>query len=127
MLRRKIGTAIFSSLLFSLIFSTIGGFEGDVFYNLYYTNLLFVITYGVIASLLSDWISRQLSTKGYAREIISFFFHCFFGIVFLVFSLVSAISFFIVDRLLAKVKFGWLACIIALVSVVLVFIILINR
>ena len=127
MLRRKIVTAILSSFLVALIFSINGGFEGDLFYTLYYLNFMIVITYGVVTSFFSDWISRQLSKKTTTREMISFFFHCGFGTVFQVLSLVSAISFFIVDRLLKKVKIGWLSVVIALLMVFVVFVILINR
>ena len=125
-LKRKILTAFLSSLLFALIFSTFGGFDGNAFYNLYYLNLMMVITYGIITSVFSDWLSRKLAKRTYMREITSFLFHCFFGSILLVLSLVSAITFFIVDRLLRKVKIGWLSVIIALLVVVLVFIILIN-
>ncbi len=101
-LKIKILTAILSSLLFALIFSTFGGFEGDAFFNLYYLNLMMVITYGVITSIFSDWLSRKLAKSAYTREMTSFLFHCFFGSILLVLSLVSAISFYIVDRLLKK-------------------------
>ncbi|MGM9932713.1 MULTISPECIES: hypothetical protein [Bacillaceae] len=47
--------------------------------------------------------------------------------LFLFPGLVSAILFFIVDRLLKKVKIGWLTVIIASLMVVLVFVILINK
>ena len=127
MLRRKIVTATLSSLLFALIFSLFGGFEGDGFYILYYLNFMFAITYGVITSFISDWISRQLSEKNNIREIISFLFHCGSGVVFLIFGLCSAVIFFIVDRLLKKVKIGWLSVVIVLLMVVIAFIILINR
>ena len=126
-LKRKLLTAIFSSLLFALIFSTFGGFEGGAFLNLYYLNLMLVITYGVITSIFSDWLSVKLVNSRYTREIVSFLFHCFFGCILLVLSLISAILFFIVDRLLSKVKIGWLSVIIALLIVVFAFIILINR
>ncbi|WOD64832.1 hypothetical protein NQZ71_23185 (plasmid) [Niallia taxi] len=126
-LKRKILSAILSSLLFALIFSTFGGIEGDAFFNLYYLNLIMVTTYGVITSIFSDWLSRKLAKRTYTREITSFLFHCFFGCIFLVLSLVSSIFFFIVDRLLGKVKIGWLFVVIVLLVVVLVFITLINR
>ncbi|MBF6633813.1 MAG: hypothetical protein ITG06_07010, partial [Planococcus sp. (in: Bacteria)] len=61
------------------------------------------------------------------REIISLVFHCLFGSILLVMSLVSAISFFTVDRLLTRVKIGWATVIIALAAVVLVFVILLNK
>jgi len=124
-LRRKILAAILSSLLFALI-SMIDGFDWNAFFIVYYLNLMFVLTYGVITSLFSDWISRKISKRGYIREITSFLFHCLFGTIFFVISLISAIFFFIIDRLLVKVKIGWLSVIIALVIVVLVFIIMIN-
>ncbi|MFE8696065.1 hypothetical protein ACFYKT_06835 [Cytobacillus sp. FJAT-53684] len=114
-------------MLFALIFSVFGGFEGDGFYNLYYINIMIVITYGVIASLISDWISNKIVKKAYAREITSFLLHCISGAILLVLGLFSAILFFIVDRLLEKVKISWLSVIIAIFIVVLVFIILINR
>jgi len=118
-------------LLFALIFSLPGGFEEDrylnLYLNLYYLNLMVVITYGVIASFFSDWLSRKISQRTYTREITSFLIHCCCGAVLLVSGLGSAILFFIIDRLLGKVKIGWLAVIIALLIVVLVFIIMINR
>ncbi|MFJ7829548.1 hypothetical protein ACIQXU_04960 [Peribacillus sp. NPDC097284] len=120
-------TAFLSSLLFALVLSSLGGFDLNAFMNLYYLNLMIVIIYGVITSFFSDWLSRQISKKAYTREIFSFLFHCLFGFVLQILSLVSAISFFIVDRLLAKVKIGWLSVIIAFVIVVLVFILMMNR
>ncbi len=129
-LKRKILTAILSSLLFALIFSLLGSFEVNrffnLYFNLYYLNLLFVITYGVIASCFSDWISRKIAKGSYSCEIISFLLHCGFGAVLQAFGLGSAISFFMIDRLLSRVKIGWLSVIIALSIVVLAFIILIN-
>ena len=62
-LKRKILTAILSSLLFALIFSAFGGFEVNGFFNLYYLNFMIVITYGVIASFFSDWISRKIVNR----------------------------------------------------------------
>ena len=54
-LKRKILTAILSSLLFALVFLVLGGFEVNRFFNLYlnlyFLNFMFVITYGVIASI----------------------------------------------------------------------------
>ena len=130
-LKRKILTAILSSLLFALIFSVLGGFEVNRFFNLYlnlyYLNFMFVITYGVIASFFSDWLSRKISKRAYTREITSFLIHCCCGAVLQVSGLGSAILFFIIDRLLGRVRIGWLSVIIALLIVVLVFIIMINR
>ena len=131
MLKRKILSAILSSLFFALFFSVLGGFDGNRFFNLYlnlyYLNFMFVITYGVIASFFSDWLSRKISNGAYTSEIISFLLHCACGAVLQVFGLGSAILFFIIDRLLARVKIGWLSVIIALFIVILVFIIMINR
>lgn len=127
-LKRKIVTAVVSSLLFAFIFSVYGGFEFSVngFGNMYYLNFMFAISYGLIASFFSDWISRKLSKKTMTREIISLVFHCLFGSILLVMSLVSAISFFTVDRLLKRVNIGWTAVIISLAAAVLVFVILLN-
>lgn len=128
-LKRKIVTALVSSLLFAFIFSVAGGFDFSVngFANMYYLNFMFAISYGLAASLFSDWISRKISKKTVTREIISLVFHCLFGSILLVMSLVSAISFFTVDRLLTRVKIGWATVIIALAAVVLVFVILLNK
>lgn len=128
-LKRKIVTAVVSSLLFAFIFSVSGGFDFSIngFANMYYLNFMFAISYGLVASLFSDWISRKISKKTVRREIISLVFHCLFGSILLVMSLVSAITFFTVDRLLAKVKIGWATVSIALAAVVLVFVILLNK
>ena len=96
------------------------------FFNIYYLNFMIVVTYGVIASFLSDWLSKNLFKRAYSREIASFLFHCCCGSVLLVLGLGSAIVFFIIDRLLEKVEIGWLSVIIAFLIVVLVFIIMIN-
>jgi hypothetical protein len=129
-LKRKILTAILSSMLFALIFSVIGGFEVNrffnLYFNLYYLNFIIVITYGVLASFFSDWLSRKIAKGAYTCEIISFLLHCGCGAVLQVFGLGSAILFFIFDRLLGRVRIGRLSVIIALSIVVLVFIILIN-
>ncbi|MBD3107935.1 hypothetical protein IEO70_06110 [Bacillus sp. AGMB 02131] len=132
-LRRKLLTAIISSLLFALFFTilalfftTPARFDGDLFFTLYYLNLMIVITFGVLVSLFSDFLSKEMSKKTYTREIISFIFHCAGGAPLKALGLVSAILFFIVDRILKKVKVGWLSVIIALFIVVLVFIIMIQ-
>lgn len=129
-LKRKILTAILSSLLFALMFSLFDGFEMDgffnLYFNLYYLNLMIVITYGVVASFFSDWISGKMAKRTYAREMISFLFHCGCGAALQVFGLSSAVLFFMIDRLLKKVKIGWLSVIIALSIVVLVFVFSIN-
>lgn len=129
-LKRKILTAILSSFFFALIFSVVGGFEANrffnLYFNLYYLNFIIVITYGVLASFFSDWLSRKIAKGVYTSEIISFLLHCGCGAVLLVFGLGSAILFFIVDRLLGRVKIGWLSVFIALLIVVLVFVFLIN-
>lgn len=125
-IKRKILTAIISSLVVSLIFMVPGGFNLNGFANLYYLNLSIVVSYGVIVSILSDWLSKKMFTATKSREITSFLFHCFFGTIFLVLSLVSAISFFIVDRLLTKVKTKWWHVILAVLLVVLVYFILIT-
>ncbi|WP_218830678.1 hypothetical protein, partial [Terribacillus saccharophilus] len=67
------------------------------------------------------------SKKAYTREITAFLIHCCCGAVLLVFGLGSAILFFIIDRLLGRVKIGWMSVIIALLIVVLVFIYMIIR
>ncbi|WP_453995986.1 hypothetical protein [Bacillus nitroreducens] len=125
-IKRKILTAIISSLVVSLIFMVPGGFNLNGFANLYYLNLSIVVSYGVIVSILSDWLSKKMFTATKSRESTSFLFHCFFGTIFLVLSLVSAISFFIVDRLLIKVKTKWWHVILAVLLVVLVYFILIT-
>ncbi|MEK5442427.1 hypothetical protein [Fredinandcohnia sp. FSL W7-1320] len=125
-LKRKILTAIISSLIVALIFMVPGGFNLNGFAGLYYLNLMIVITYGVITSIISDWMSKKMFTSTYSREICSFLFHCFFGLVFLVLSLVSAISFYIVDRLLTRVEIKWWTVILALFIVLLLFFIGIN-
>lgn len=128
-LKRKLITAVLSSLIFALIFSLNAGleFEGDGFANLYFLNLMFAITYGVITSLFSDWLSRKIFKRTIAYEIASLMFHCVFGSILLVMSLVSAISFFLTDRLLATMKISWLSVFAALAAVVLVFIFMINK
>ncbi|WP_195891923.1 hypothetical protein [Neobacillus dielmonensis] len=125
--RRKILAAILSSLLFAVIFSVPGGFEMNSFANLYYLNLMFVVSYGVITSLISDWVSKKTFQSTYSREICSFLLHCLFGSVFLILSLASAISFFIIDRLLTKVKVKWWTVCLALFLVIFLFFKAINR
>ena len=125
-LQRKILAAILSCLLYALITVFIWGFSKNLFLNTYFINFIFVITYGIMTSFISDWLSRRISKKMYVREISSFAFHCFFGMIFIFLSLGPAIVFFIVDRLLIKAKIGWLSVIIALLIVVLLFIISIT-
>lgn len=118
-------------MLFAIIFSIIGsfedgGFEWNLFYNLYYLNILFAVTYGVITSFVSDFVSKEVFKKDVSREISSFIMHCGFGLAIFVIGAASAVLFFIVDRLLRKIKVGWLSVSIALLIVVVSFIILIN-
>ncbi|WP_176400105.1 hypothetical protein [Ureibacillus sinduriensis] len=122
-IKRKILTAILSSLLFAMIFS-LPDFEWNGFLNLYYLNVMLVLTYGVAASIFSDWISNKvLPELTYGREIISFVLHCFFGLVFFVFSLVSAITFYVTDRVLRKIEIKWWAVILSFLIVLVIFII----
>ncbi|MCH1627456.1 hypothetical protein MJG50_19140 [Fredinandcohnia sp. SECRCQ15] len=88
--------------------------------------MIIVITYGVLASFFSDWLSRKLAKRAYTSEVTSFILHCGCGAILQVFGLGSAILFFIIDRFLGRVKIGWLTVIIALSTVALVYIILIN-
>ena len=94
--------------------------------TLFYLNFMFAITYGVITSSVSDLVSKEIFKKKYTREIAAFVFHCGFGLAFTVLGLFSAITFFIIDRILVKVKIEWLAVIMALITVVLVFLIMMN-
>ena len=127
MLKRKILTAMVASLIFALIFM-MDDFSVNGFLNLFYLNLMIAITYGVSTSVFSDWLSKKMTERTYAREIISFLFHCFFGLILFVLGFISAIIFFIVDRLFikAKVKIGWTPVVIAFIMVVLAFFLLIN-
>lgn len=125
-IRRKILATIISSLLFASIFSVPGDIDMNAFANFYYLNLLFVVSYGVMTSIFSDWLSKKVFTSPYSQEISSFLLHCLFGLVFTVLSLVSAVSFFITDRLLTKINIKWWTVILALFMVVLTFFILIN-
>jgi hypothetical protein len=122
-LQRKLLTAILTSMLFAVIFSLPDGFEVNLFLNLYYLDLMFAITYGVIVSFASDWLCGKFISSTYAREIVSFLLHCLFGSVLLVFSLVTAVIFFILDRLLKKAEISWWIVIIALIINGFVFII----
>ena len=71
MLKRKILTAMVASLIFALIFM-MDSFSMNGFLNLFYLNLMIVITYGVSTSVFSDWLSKKMTERTYAREIISF-------------------------------------------------------
>jgi len=84
---------------------------------------MLAVTYGVITSFISDWLSKKLFTSTRSREIAALVLHCLFGLVFRELSLVTAILFFIIDRLLKKVQIKWWTLIIALLIVVVVFII----
>ena len=128
MVKRKLLTAMVASFIFALLFM-MDGFSVNGFLNLFYINIMIASTYGVSTSVFSDWLSNKITDRTYAREIISFIFHCFFGLIFFVFGFLSAILFFIVDRLFikAKVEIGWMPVIIAFIMVVLAFFLLINR
>lgn len=126
LLKRKLLTAMVSSLIFTLIFSMFGGFNINGFFSLFYLNMMFALTYGVLASFFSDWLSKDIFKKPRSREIASFILHFCCGAVFQVFGIVSATVFYIVDRLLKKVKISWLTVIIAFLIVVAVFVIMIN-
>ena len=125
-LKRKILSAILSSLLGALIFSVPERFDPNLLLNLFYMNIMFVLTYGLISSLISDWLTNKIFTSTYAREIASFILHCLFGSVFKVLSLVPAILFFVIDRLLRKFKINWWTVILLLIIVVIIFVIGIN-
>lgn len=84
---------------------------------------MFAVTYGVITSFISDWLSKKLFRSTRSREIAALVLHCLFGLVFRELSLVTAILFFIIDRLLKKVQIKWWTVTIALFIVAVVFII----
>ncbi|NHC20064.1 hypothetical protein G6554_17540 [Bacillus sp. MM2020_4] len=42
-------------------------------------NFIFVITYEVLASFFSDWLSRKIAKEAYTCEIVSFLLHCSCG------------------------------------------------
>ena len=119
-LKRKILTAILSSLLFTLIISVAYGFEG--FLTLYYIDFMLVVTYGVITSLISDLVCKKIFKSTRTSEIVSFLAHCFFGALFREFGLITAILFFVIDRLLKRVKINGWTVTIAFFIVALVFI-----
>ncbi|MDQ0229240.1 hypothetical protein [Metabacillus malikii] len=121
-IKRKLLTAVLSSLLFSIVFMVPDGLNMNGFLNLYYMNFIFVITYGVITSYISDWISEKFITKTSTRELVSLLLHCLFGSVFFLLSLISAVIFFITDRLLRKVNIKWSVVVTALLIVIVVFI-----
>ena len=124
-LKRKIVVAILSSLLGALILS-LPDLELNLILNLLFLNILFVLTYGVIASLFSDWVSKKAFKSIYGSEITSFILHCFFGGLFGVLSLFPAILFFVIDRLLRKVKINWWTVIILFILIGILFIIGFN-
>lgn len=71
-----------------------------------------ILIYGVVTSILSDKIGELLSKKGkYPKVewIVSGIFHIMFGFILLYISLLAAILFFIVDRILKKYnkRFHW--------------------
>ena len=125
-LNRKIVTAVLSSFLFTSVLSAPDWFEGDLFFNLYYLNFLFVITFGIVGSFFSDWVSKKLTNRVYMYEIISFLSHCLLGLALALPGLISAILFFMVDRTLRRVKISWLSVLVSLAIVVFVFILLLN-
>ncbi|WP_186577015.1 hypothetical protein [Aquibacillus kalidii] len=121
--KRKLLTAVLSSLLFAIFILAPNDLELNGFLNVYYINFMFAVTYGVIASIVSDWLSNKASSSIYTREIIAFSLHCFFGLIFLLMSLVAAICFFIIDRVLRKLELKWRTVVIALLLVIVVFIV----
>lgn len=124
MFKRKVLTAVISSLVFAVVFSLGNDFSWNGFFNLYYLNFMFVVTYGVLMSSISEWAGNKYFKKTSTREMMVFILHCAFGSILNVLGLVSAILFYIVDRLLQKVKVTWLTVAIGLVIVVITFIIL---
>ena len=107
MFQRKILSALLSGIIFALFYSILGGFDWELFFILYFLNLMFVITYGVAASLLSDFIASKVFERKLHQEIFSFSLHCFFGAGMLIFSMSSAAAFFLVDRYLRKKTIHW--------------------
>lgn len=68
-----------------------------------------ILTYGLLASLISDWIASKISTKASNLSIewlISLCLHLLFGLVLLHISLIAAILFFIIDRILRRYSFS---------------------
>ena len=126
-IKRKLLTAVISSLLFSLIFTF---FDLSSFLEFFYLSFMLIVTYGLLTSLFSDWVIKKLAVPGSSprtNEILAFCLHCFFGLIFLVFSLLAAVLFFIVDRLLMKVNIRWRFVILPIAIILLMYIILLRK
>ena len=66
-----------------------------------------VLIYGVFTSIISDKVSKYISTKiknEQSEIIISGVLHIGFGLILLIYSLSASILFFITDRILQKGK-----------------------
>jgi len=58
-----------------------------------------MLTYGVVTSWCSDWLANRFSSKRF-RRFTSFALHILFGLVLSWLSLLAAVLFYLVDRLL---------------------------
>ncbi|MBQ0138030.1 MAG: hypothetical protein KBT36_01935 [Kurthia sp.] len=125
-IRRKIIAAIVSSLFIALL-TLFDGYSENLFFNSLFLNLLVAIVFGVLLSFCIDWFCGRVFKTIYLREGVSFVLHTCAGLAFMGIGALSAMLFFLVDRLLKPLKISWLAVIIALVMVAILFIYLINK
>ncbi|WP_296976411.1 hypothetical protein [Thermobacillus sp. ZCTH02-B1] len=118
MISRKIITASVSGSLFAVLLGLINPFGGTItsFKHYLLTFVLatpvylmysfpFIIVYGVLASIISDKLSRWISAKLGAEKfeiMISAVLHLVFGLILRWYSLGASLLFFITDRLLKK-------------------------
>lgn len=104
LIKRKLLTAMLSSALFAFVISLT---DWTIWLGAFYFVLLFVATYGITTSIISDVISQKMTASPNHRYIISFILHCVFGCIFFPFSLMAAIPFFLIDRFLLKFTLSW--------------------
>lgn len=104
--RQKAMVAMISSILFVLLL--MGESDGrDDFFVGYTVTLTIMMTYGLFASFVSDWLSDLLVKNRFGKHIISGFFHCAAGMILWFFGAVAATIFFFVDRVLMWIPMKW--------------------
>lgn len=126
-LKRKLLTAVLSSLIIALAFSLLEGFEIIGFLGLLVICLIITLFFGALYSFCIDWFFTKILKNKYIREIVIIFFYFIGGAGFPLYGVYASLCFYIVDRLLLKVKISWLAVILALAASLIIFIIIFSR
>lgn len=105
--KRKLFAGMIASLIFTFWFIQVQ-FNIEGFVLVYSLTSAIVLTYGLAISLLSDWLSRQITSNHWGQFVISALLHCAGGLILWYFGAIAAVVFFCIDRLAMRINIRWI-------------------